>query len=276
MNCRHIDGMLIEGALAPPFSTEVKDHMTRCARCRALVSALGTSAPADQPSPATLRRIESGIVADLRPVSPAASRRYVLAALTAIFVGMVAVGVHRVGAFAIRVMSPLQASVILGTLAVCIGLLASSLEQQTVPGRRHRISPRLLPVGIAVTLAAAVAILFQFQYEPNFWARDWACLTTGIPLGAIAVMPLWLVLRRGAILYPAVTGAATGLLAGLVGTSALEIHCQNMHAAHILVSHLGVAVLGAAIGFFSGMVVGAGDSRAIRSSIRRAGEGSLR
>jgi hypothetical protein len=103
-------------------------------------------------------------------------------------------------------------------------------------------------------LAVVITALFDFRQEQHFWARDWACLRTGIPLGAIAAVPFWLVLRRGAILSPAMTGAATGLLAGLVGTSALEIHCPNLHAGHILVSHLGVAVLGTTVGFFIGMV----------------------
>ncbi len=66
-------------------------------------------------------------------------------------------------------------------------------------------------------------------------------------------MPFWLVLRRGAVLSPSMTGAATGLLAGLVGTSVLEIHCPNLDAWHILVSHLGVAVLCALAGLIIGL-----------------------
>jgi hypothetical protein len=249
--------MLVEGAFASPFSAEVEDHVRGCARCRTLVSALGTSALSDQPSPAILSHIESGMIADYRPVRPISSGLYVFAALIAIFVCVVGVGVYRLGAFAITAMSPLQTSVILGTLAVCTGLLASSLAQQMVPGRRQRISPRLLPVGIMVALAVVIVVLFEFQPELNFWASHWACLKTGIPLGAIAAVPLWLVLRRGAILSPAMTGAATGLLAGLAGTSALEIHCPNLHAGHILASHLGVALLGAIVGLVTGMAVGA-------------------
>jgi Negative regulator of sigma F len=49
--------------------------------------------------------------------------------------------------------------------------------------------------------------------------------------------------RRGAILYPAMTGAAAGLIAGLVGTSILEIHCPNLNGWHTMVWHLGVAVV---------------------------------
>jgi hypothetical protein len=132
-----------------------------------------------------------------------------------------------------------------------------------VPGRRHWIPPRLLPLGIMFALAVVIAALFDFRQEQHSWARDWACLTTGIPLGAIAAVPSWLVLRRGAILSPAMTGAAIGLLAGLVGTSALEIHCPDLHAGHILVSHLGVAVLGTTGGFFIGMVAGTRNKSAV-------------
>ena len=268
MNCRDIDGMLVEGSLGSAFSTDVEDHVGDCERCRLLMSATRTSALTDEPSSVTLHHIEARVIADLRPVRPL-NRLYVLAALIGIFVLAVAVAVYRLGAFAIKVMSPLQASVMLGTLALCTGLLVSSLVQQIVPGRRHRIAPHLAPAGIMVALAGVIALLFHFQPERNFWARDWACLKAGMSMGAIVAVPLWLVLRRGAILSPALTGAAAGLLAGLVGTSSLELHCPNLHAAHILVSHLGVAVLGAAAGLFTGIVVEVRNSCATPSSIPR-------
>jgi hypothetical protein len=97
--------------------------------------------------------------------------------------------------------------------------------------------------------------LFRFQAEHHFWANNWACIKAGTPIGALAAVPLWLVLRRGAILSPGLTGAATGLLAGLVGTTALEIHCPNLDVRHILVSHLGVAVIGLIAGLVLGLAV---------------------
>jgi hypothetical protein len=235
--------------------------LKRCKRCQELVRALNVAIPAGPASPATLRQIERGIAADLRPVRPLAPKSYVFAALVAIFVCFVTVGVYRLGAFAIRVMSPLQAGVILGTLAISTALLAYSLVHQMVPGSRHRIPPRLLPVGIMISLAVAIAVLFQFQHQQTFLPNTWACLRAGIPMGALAAVPLWLVLRRGAILSPRMTGAATGLLAGLVGTSALEVHCPNLDAWHILVSHLGVAVLGAMAGLVIGFVSEIGATR---------------
>jgi hypothetical protein len=227
------------------------------------VRALNVAVPAGRPSLATLRQIEQGIAADLRPVRPVAPKSYVFAALVVIFACFVAVGVSRLGAFAIRFMSPLQVGVILGTLAISTALLAYSLVNQMVPGSRHRIPPSLLPVGIMSALTVAIAVLFQFQHERAFLPNAWACLRAGIPLGALAAVPLWLVLRRGAILSPRMTGAATGLLAGLVGTSALEVHCPNLDAWHILVSHLGVAVLGAMAGLVVAFVFEIVATRAI-------------
>jgi hypothetical protein len=100
-----------------------------------------------------------------------------------------------------------------------------------------------------------IAVLFQFQHEQNFWGHAWPCIRAGIPIGVLAAVPFWLILRRGAILFPAMTGATTGLLAGLVGTSVLEIHCPNVDAWHILVSHLGVAMLCALAGLIVGLAV---------------------
>jgi hypothetical protein len=97
-----------------------------------------------------------------------------------------------------------------------------------------------------------MAGVFQFQHEQNFWRQGWSCLRAGVPLGLVAALPFWLLLRRGAILAPRIAGAAAGLLAGLVGTSALEIHCPILDAWHILTWHLGVALLGAVVGFAAG------------------------
>jgi hypothetical protein len=191
----------------------------------------------------------------LRPVRPVASERYFFGAFLGIFVSVVALGIYRMGAFAIRVMTPLQTTAILSALAISTVLLAYSLVHQMVPGSRHRISPKLLPVAVTISLMIAMAVLFQFQHERNFLANAWACIRAGTPFGLLAAVPFWLLLRRGAILSPSMTGAATGLFAGLVGTSVLEIHCPNLDAWHILVSHLGVAILCALAGLVIGLAI---------------------
>jgi len=218
----------------------------------------------DPPSPATLRQIVEGITSNLRPVRPVAPARYFFGAFVGIFACIVALGVYRMGAFAIAVMTPLQAATILSALAISTGLLAYSLVHQMVPGSRHRVPPRLLPVAITISLTIAITVLFHFEHEQDFWGNAWACIRAGTTIGFLAAVPFWLVLRRGAILSPGMTGAATGLLAGLVGTSVLEIHCPNLDAWHILVSHVGVAILCALAGLFIGLTAETIGRRSVR------------
>ena len=122
-----------------------------------------------------------------------------------------------------------------------------------VPGSLHRISPRLLPIAILMSLMVAIAALFQFQCDADFWPGAWVCLRAGTPIGFLSAAAFWLVLRRGAILSPTMTGAAAGLLSGLLGTIVLELHCPNLDALHVLISHLGAAILCSIAGFTLGL-----------------------
>jgi hypothetical protein len=227
--------------------------LDNCERCRKLVAALSLPDAEASPSPATLRLIESRLIAELRPVRPIAAKPWLVAMVVAIFVFVVALGVYRLGAFALAIMSPLQTIVILGALAISASLLAYSLVNQMAPGSLHRISPGVLPFAIAVSLAIAIMLLFPFQHQRDFWTKSWKCIRAGTPIGALAAIPLWFVLRRGTVLSPRTTGLASGLFAGLVGTAALEIHCPILNASHILLAHLGVAVIGAIMGLIFGL-----------------------
>jgi hypothetical protein len=251
MNCDDLAKALSEET---PLPLEAQEHVKSCKSCQELVEALNLPVAVESLSPATLQQIAGGIATNLRPVSPVAPAGYFLGGIAGIFVSIVALYVYRMGALAIAVMTPLQTVAILTALAVSTGLLAYSLVHQMIPGSPQRISPRLLPVGIAVSLTIVIAVLFQFQHE-NFWGPAWPCIRAGTPIGVLAAVPFWLILRRGAILFPAITGATTGLLAGLVGTSVLEIHCPNLDAWHILISHLGVAMLCALAGLIVGLAV---------------------
>jgi hypothetical protein len=249
MNCHDVDRALSQGL---PLPLQVKEHAGTCDRCQQLIAAVNL-VPTDAPSPAALSSISDSLAANLRPVRPLAPERYFVGAFVGIFVSIVALSVYHVGAFAITVMTPLQTTTILGTLAICTGLLVYSLVKQMAPGSRQRIPPALLAVGITILVAIVMAVLFQVQQEENFWGNAWACIQAGTLVGAIAAVPFWLVLRRGAILSPRMTGAAAGLLAGLAGTSMLEMHCPILDASHILLSHLGVAILCSLAGLAMGL-----------------------
>ncbi len=260
MKCNDVDRALSAESQLPP---QAQDHEGSCNRCQELIRALDTPVPVDPPSPATLRKIAEGIATNLRPVRPVAPARYFFGAFVVIFSCIVVLGVYRMGACAVAAMTTLQTVAMLSALVISAGLLAYSLVLQMVPGSRHMIPPRFLPVGITIALTVAIVVLFQFQHERNFWRNGWACIRAGIPLGVLAAVPFWLLLRRGAVLSPSITGAATGLLAGLVGTSVLEIHCPNLDAWHILVSHLGVAMLCALAGLVTGLSVEIIGSRSV-------------
>jgi hypothetical protein len=269
MNCRDMDLALIEHgkSVTAQLPAHAQEHLMACERCQELVRALDSSRGAETPSPETLRQLERGLAVDLRPVRPLAPRRYFLAAFAAIFLLIVAIGVYRLGAFAISVMSPAQAIATLCALASSAGVLTYSLVQQMVPGSRHRIPPHFVPPAVMILLVSVVAGIFQFQHEQNFWRQGWACFRAGTPFSLVAALPFWLLLRRGAILSPRIAGAAAGLLAGLVGTSALEIHCPILDASHILMWHVGVALIGAVIGFAAGFA-GEMAGRSARSGHR--------
>ena len=263
MNCHDVDRTLSQGL---PLPLQAEEHAGTCNRCQQLLSALNSPVPVDPLSPAALRKIAESLADNLRPVRPLAPARYFVGAFVGIFVSIVALSVYRLGAFAIAVMTPLQTTAILSTLAIGTGLLVYSLVNQMVPGSRHRIPPALLAVGITILVAMVMAVLFQVQQEGNFWGNALFCIQAGTLVGALAALPFWLVLRRGATLSPRMTGAAAGLLAGLAGTTVLEIHCPNLDAWHILLSHLGVAILCALAGIATGLTVEIRGRRSIHRS----------
>jgi hypothetical protein len=254
VNCDDVDRTLSGRSADSWLPLDAQEHVRSCKPCQELVRLLGTPVPPDQPSSNMLGQIEQRLTSDWRAVRPMASARCRFFIFLGVFASAASAAIWGLGPSTMAVMSPLQATIILGALAVNTGLLAYSLVCQMAPGSRHRISPRWLPVATVISLTAAVAILFQFERGRDFWAQAWTCLRTGTPIGCIAAVPFWLVLRRGAVLSPAMTGAATGLLAGLVGTSVLEIHCLNLGAWHILASHVGAAVLCSLAGLTLGLV----------------------
>jgi hypothetical protein len=255
MNCQDINQAIVEGS-ASPLPPEAEEHLRTCARCRELAGTLKVPVPADLPSPTVLREIERGLVADLRPVRPIAPKRYIFVVLSNLRCHLIS-GCLPYRSVRHRCQDPTsneRNSRSLGDQRGSAGVLA---RESDGPGKPvSRFLQVGLPLVIVISLMVSVAVLFPFQHERQLLVQRLGVHPTGaLMLQPIAAVPLWLVLRRGAILSPIMTGAATGLLAGLVGTTALEIHCPNLDASHILVSHLGVAVLGAVAGLVVGWAV---------------------
>ncbi len=248
--------MLIGKQVAEPLPPEAEAHVRNCDSCQSLVHALSVPVALEIPSPKTIHRIEKTLRTDLHEVRPLHRAGYFVIWLIAIFLAATSLLSYVWGAAAIAAMAPAQIAAMFVVLSIGGFLLADSLARQMLPASVHRISPARLPPVILLAAAAAIAIFFPFQDEQRYWVHTATCLKAGVLGGAVAALPLWLVLRRGAVLSPAQAGAAIGLFAGLVGTAALEMHCPNLNAWHILVGHLGAPVVCSLAGLTVGLVAG--------------------
>ena len=148
------------------------------------------------------------------------------------------------------------------TLAASAILLAISLVRQIVPGSKHTFSPATLPLAIWTGLMTMMATTFRSKQDSTFMASGLTCMKNGLTYAIPAAFLLWLTLRRGAILFPKLMGAAAGGLAGLIGLSVLEVNCPNLNVFHVLVWHGGVILISS----LGGVLVGA-----VAESINRSG-----
>ena len=250
MNCERATKSLAEsgrGTLEP----ELRRHLEECAECREFAAYFEDRTGA-APAAAVIERIEKGVTGDLKPVKALAASGYFFAAFAAIFLVVGALGTVFLRANGFEAMSMGQRVAIFATLGASAALLAYSLVEQMVPGSRNRVRPALLPVGLFVLASLVVAAIFQIRSEAHFVANGVACLKAGVAVAIPAAILFWAILRRGAVLTPRVAGAAVGMLAGLVGTSVLEMHCPNLNMWHIMMWHLAPALLGAVAGLTLG------------------------
>jgi hypothetical protein len=145
-----------------------------------------------------------------------------------------------------------QRIAVFATVAASAVALAVSMIGQMEPGNKYALAPALLPIGVLTALMIVLAVTFRLREELSFVKSGFACLRNGLTFSIPAAFLFWL-LRRGAILYPKLIGAAVGGLAGLAGFSVLELDCPNVNVFHIVVWHWGVVLTGAT----SGALIGA-------------------
>lgn len=219
---------------------------------RALSEMLSAAASGSEVRPELAHAIEEGMGRDLSPVRPLAPARYYAAGFALIFLAPILVGIGLLRASGIASMSVVMIAIAFGGLAICGGLLAVSLAADMSPGSRRPAPPVTLTVAILLVLAAIFGALFPYHSEASFWLNASKCVLLGSAFAAPTAALAWGLLRRGAVLSAAVSGAAAGLLGGLAGVTVLEIHCPDLNVAHILCAHWGVALACAAVGWLAG------------------------
>jgi hypothetical protein len=252
VTCRDVEGLIISYASGAPTPPEAAAHIAGCERCRRLARAMGETREFAPPSREQLEQIEARVFADLKPVKPMLPASVLVFALVFILMIVVVVGVVALGIAGWQALNLLQRSVVFTALTAATGLLARSTSRQIVPGGRLLLSPYRLVIAVLAVMIGIFTMLFHPREESTFVSTGLVCLRIGLECAIPAAFLLWLLLRRGAILNPMLTGATTGALAGLSGLTVLEIFCPNLNAYHILVWHLG-AVLTSVVG---GMAIG--------------------
>lgn len=200
----------------------------------------------------TMGRIVDSISGSMGRVRPLPPRWLLTGELVLICAAVMFAGAAGLGFFGIAKMSGLERAAVFSALAILVLITSSETVNAMIPGSRRRISSSSLIALSGVCLAAVFGACFRDYHATHFVHAGLICLSIGIlhaiPTGALS----WLVLRRGFAVDATAAGLATGTVAGLAGVGMLELHCPNFQAAHVLVWHLGVLILSAALGVFCG------------------------
>ncbi len=255
MTCRDIDDLMSSAPGNPVHTPDTVEHLVSCEKCRTLISVLHEGGKLAAPPEGQIKRIQARIVETLKPVRPLAPSRFFLFACAIIFLCIVAIGATPFGMNGWGALSTMQRIAVFTTLAASAVLLAISMIGQMVPGSKYAFAPTALPIGILTALTIVLAATFRPHAEPDFVADGLTCMRNGLTYSIPAALLFWLLVRRGAILYPKLIGAAAGGLGGLAGLSVLEINCSNMNVFHILVWHWGVVLISSAAGALLGAAV---------------------
>jgi hypothetical protein len=255
VTCREMDDVISSRSGDSVLKQQPAEHLIHCERCRSLTRLLDKADDGLRPSESLLRRIQTGILEDLRPIRPLAPTPILLLGCAIIFLSVMAVGVLLLGLSGWDALSLIQRIAVFVTLASSAALLAVSMVRQMAPGSKHIFAPAVLLVTILVVLMMVIAATFRSQQESRFLASGVMCMKNGLIYSMPAGFLLWLIVRRGAILYSKLIGAVAGGLAGLAGLSVLEANCPNLNVFHILLWHGGVVVISSLGGALLGAAV---------------------
>jgi negative regulator of sigma F NrsF-like protein len=215
--------------------------------------AVARAAPAARPLPAALlQSITAAIGPTLNPARPL-PRAGILVGVLILFNAAVALaGAWRMGFAGFDVLPTAARLLVFGVMALVGFVAAAHVVGQWVPGSRFRLSPFALLTLACLTLLAVFGFLFRDYRTSHFFSAGLACLATGLVAALPAgMLSLWW-LRRGWTVNPVSAGAAAGVLAGLGGLALLELHCSNLQASHVLVWHVLVVPVSAALGALMG------------------------
>jgi hypothetical protein len=211
--------------------------------------------------PALLNRISESLGSSFQPVR-ALPPPWILASVLVLICTTVAVaGALILGAYGIRKMNAVEATLIFSMLSILVWLAARLCVAEVIPGSRLPIAPWLLVASGCIGLGVVFGLLFHDYRTAEFIAQGVPCLRAGLLHAIPASLAAWWILRRGFAVKPVAAGLATGTLAGLAGVAMLELHCPNFEAPHLMVWHIAVIPVSAALVALAAIGVQAFESR---------------
>lgn len=200
--------------------------------------------------PRSLQAVADTIRSSIRPVRPLPPTWVLAGGLVLVCAAVALAGAARAGFYGIEKMDLLERALIFSALIGFACVVGIGFIHEMIPGSRHRVTPGALLAIVSALLVGIFALLFRDYQTSNFFSEGIACLLTGLLFAVPTALLAWLLLRRGSAVNPVSAGSVAGTLAGLAGLGMLELHCQNFQAAHVLVWHIAVIPLSAAVGAF--------------------------
>lgn len=252
MQCNDLDRLRADNPQSQPkdWSSAAKEHLAGCERCAQLDTFLIQAQHVD--FSATLqRKIEDGIIHELRAVTPIPSTLRVSVGLVVIALAMTAVSNYHLGADGWQARSAVAFSANAGIVAIAFALLARNVSHAMSPGSSRQSALSLFSPYLALPLIALFAsntVLYSYREMTEFAPLALHCWKIGVTVAALCAPLFWLLLRRGFVLNFVAEGAAVGLMSGLVGVTVLEIFCPLLERGHIAAGHIGAAITATLVG----------------------------
>lgn len=203
--------------------------------------------PGEAPDPSLTQRIAASMARDLKPVHPLRSTGATISSLLVMFLAVVSLGSATLRFSGLLGLSPGAIAVIFPVLAGLALLAAAASASAMTPGSRRPFHPAVLMSAGCAVMAAIFALVFDDHSLGRFVPQGLVCLRAGLLWAVPAAVFTWLLLRRGYAVDRSAAGVACGMFAGLAGLSVLEFHCPNFRLWHIMVWHLAVVPISAAV-----------------------------
>jgi hypothetical protein len=202
-----------------------------------------SSQPDLQLRPDIRKKVLATLASSLTPVKPLPSQSRIVLAFLFVFTagtgGLIAI-LNKVG---FRLMTGLQIALITAILAGGGILFSLMLAWRMVPGSRWGLPFLRALTFCGLVLFAGFALLFPWLTSGAFVSDGWSCAVLEMMIVIPAAVIYCLLARRGALFVSAGLGATLTSLAVFQALIPLQFQCMFQQAPHLLVWHLGMAVL---------------------------------